>query len=81
MKIGGEFKKHPRREEEPINEFQRQKADEFKKKLEEEAKKIIENARKEKDNKNKIRLICNVISPDNYEKKFKELRGYIFGDL
>lgn len=28
-----------------------------------------------------IRLICNVITPDNFEKKFKELRHHTFGDL
>jgi len=26
-------------------------------------------------------LICNVITPDNFEKKFKELRHHTFGDL
>jgi hypothetical protein len=25
-------------------------------------------------------LILNVIAPDNYTKKFAELRGYLFGD-
>jgi len=29
----------------------------------------------------KIRLILNVITPDNYDKKFAELRGYLFDDL
>jgi methionine synthase I (cobalamin-dependent) len=28
----------------------------------------------------KIKLILNVIAPDNYTKKFKELREYLFGD-
>lgn len=27
----------------------------------------------------KIRLIVNVITPDNFDKKFEELRGYLFG--
>lgn len=26
-------------------------------------------------------MICNVIAPDNYEKKFAELRKHMFGDL
>jgi hypothetical protein len=28
----------------------------------------------------KIKLIMNVISPDNFDKKVKELRFYLFGD-
>ena len=28
----------------------------------------------------KIKLILNVIAPDNYTKKFTELREYLFGD-
>lgn len=28
-----------------------------------------------------IKLICNVITPDNFDKKFSELRQYLFGDL
>ena len=28
-----------------------------------------------------IKLICNVITPDNFEKKFGELRQHLFGDL
>lgn len=26
-------------------------------------------------------MICNVITPDNYDKKFAELRYFMFGDL
>jgi len=29
----------------------------------------------------KIRLILNVIAPDNVDKKFKELRDYLFPGL
>ncbi len=25
-------------------------------------------------------MIINIISPDNFDKKVKELRGYLFGD-
>lgn len=35
----------------------------------------------EKGTLQKIRLIANVIAPDNYDKKFLELREVIFGDL
>jgi hypothetical protein len=53
----------------------------LKKKLVEESKKVREHALGEKNNHQQIRLICNVITPDNFDKKFKELRKYIFGDL
>lgn len=46
MKIGGEFKKHQyRREEEITDPFQRQQADEFKKKLQEQSRQVIDHAR------------------------------------
>ena len=35
----------------------------------------------EKNEKQKIKLILNVITPDIYEKKFKELREFMFQDL
>ena len=35
----------------------------------------------EKNENQKIKLILNVISPDIYEKKFKELREFMFQDL
>jgi len=35
----------------------------------------------EKNEAQKIRLILNVITPDNYDKKFKELRTFLFQDL
>jgi len=44
----------------------------------------LENQSRIKQDKNqiqKIRLILNVIAPDNYDKKFAELRGYLFGEL
>jgi len=34
-----------------------------------------------KNESQKIRLILNVITPDNFAKKFKELRAYQFGEL
>ena len=34
----------------------------------------------DKNTKQKIRLIVNVITPDNLEKKFVELRGFMFGE-
>jgi hypothetical protein len=51
MKLGTEFKKQPygRREEEIVDPFGRQQADELKKKLLEESKKVIENARGSKN--------------------------------
>jgi len=47
----------------------------------EESKKTIEKAKSDKNTLQKIRLIVNVITPDNFEKKFEELRGYMFGEL
>ena len=35
---------------------------------------------KAKDNTQTVRLWLNQITPDNYEKKSKELRGLMFGD-
>lgn len=55
--------------------------DEMKKKLQDEAKEALGKARQEKNTMQQIRLICNVLAPDNFEKKFTELRGYIFGDV
>jgi hypothetical protein len=65
----------------PEDEFKRQEANELRKKLFEESKKIIEKAKSDKNTQQKIRLIVNVITPDNFEKKFDELRGYMFGEL
>jgi hypothetical protein len=44
----------------------------------------IENQKRMKADKNdtqKIKLILNVIAPDNFEKKFAELRGFLFRGL
>jgi hypothetical protein len=54
---------------------------EEKRKLKEQAKKMHEKASQEKNTIQKIKLILNVITPDNYEKKFTELRFFLFGDL
>lgn len=61
--------------------FERAEADEFKKKLQEESKQKLEKVRAEKNVIQQIRLMVNVITPDNFEKKFSELRKMIFGDL
>lgn len=45
------------------------------------AQKNHENAKKDKSENQKIRLILNIIAPDNYVKKFGELRGYLFPGL
>lgn len=53
-----------------------------------EKRKLVEQAQANKTKisqpKNviqKVKLILNVIAPDNAEKKFGELRNYLFGDL
>jgi hypothetical protein len=53
----------------------------LKKKLMEESKKVLEKAQGDKNIQQKIRLIINVITPDTLEKKFLELRGFMFGDM
>ena len=40
-----------------------------------------DKATKEKNATQKIRLILNVIAPDNYAKKFGELRSFLFPNL
>lgn len=37
--------------------------------------------KKEKNPVQKIKLAINIISPDNFEKKFNELRVYMFKDF
>jgi len=41
----------------------------------------MKKMRAEKNENQKIRLILNVITPDNYDKKFGELIGFLFKDL
>jgi hypothetical protein len=75
---------HNWREREPHTEddfFKRQEADLLRKKMLEESKKTIEKAKGDKNILQKIPLIVNLIRPENVDKKFEELRGYIFGDL
>lgn len=47
----------------------------------EESKKVREVAISDKNTLQKIRLIVNLLTPDNLDKKFGELRGYMFGSL
>ena len=47
----------------------------------EESKRVFEKAKGDKNVHQKIRLIVNIITPDNFEKKFEELRQYLFGDI
>ena len=47
----------------------------------EEGRKKKEDLTKEKNVIQKIRLIANMIAPDNLDKKFQELRLLMFGDL
>lgn len=35
----------------------------------------------DKNETQKIKLILNIIAPDNFEKKFSELRGFLFKGL
>ena len=49
--------------------------------LKEEAKQTYEKIKKEKKVDQQIRLICNQITPDNFDKKFDELRSFIFRDM
>ena len=41
----------------------------------------MKKMRQDKNEIQKIRLILNVITPDNFDKKFKELRGFLFNEL
>jgi hypothetical protein len=50
-------------------------------KLREKAIAMQKKVKMEKNTEQKIRLILNVITPDNFEKKFNELRGFLFGEL
>lgn len=50
-------------------------------KLREESKRFHDMSLAEKNLKQKIRLIINQILPDNFDKKFAELRDHIFGSL
>jgi len=52
-----------------------------KNKLKQIAIKNHENAKKDKNENQKIRLILNIIAPDNYVRKFAELRSYLFPNL
>ena len=49
--------------------------------MSEECKKVREVAISDKNTLQKIRLIVNLLTPDNLDQKFRELRGYMFGSL
>lgn len=61
--------------------FQRQEADMLRAKLKEESKRVLAKTKEDKNLTQKIRLIINVITPDNFEKKFEELREHMFGPI
>jgi len=50
-------------------------------KLREKAIVMQKKVMMEKNENQKIRLILNIITPDNYEKKFNELRAFLFEEL
>lgn len=85
MSIGGNVNYSHRRERRenhaPENEFERKATDEMTVKLKKQAQQALQTAKQDKNVEQQIRLICNVIAPDNYEKKFEELRKHMFGDL
>lgn len=55
-------------------------SDDFKKKLLKESLEAIKKAKQDKNVTQNIKLILNVIAPDNFDKKFDELRKIMFGD-
>lgn len=59
----------------------RNEANELRRKLAKESETAREKALREKNIDQKIRLIINVITPDNFEKKFEELRNFLFPGL
>lgn len=59
----------------------KQEDNEEKTKLREQAKKMHDKVTQSKNEEQKIRLILNIITPDNFVKKFGELRGFLFPGL
>ena len=59
----------------------KQEDNQEKAKLKEQAAANIAKIRADKNDTQKIKLILNVIAPDNFQKKFGELRGYLFKGL
>ena len=47
----------------------------------EKSRQVHQKVTGDKNIHQQIRLIINVIAPDNFEKKFEELRKVMFGDL
>jgi len=50
-------------------------------KLREKAKAMYEKVSQSKNEVQKIRLNLNLITPENYDKKFGELRNFLFGEI
>ncbi len=69
--------REPQTEEEILK---RGEADQLNKRIFEESKLVLQKAKSDKNTQQKIRLIVNVMSPDNFEKKSEELRVFMFGD-
>ena len=46
-----------------------------------QSSKVFEKVKGDRNLEQKIRLIINIITPDNLDKKFLELRGFMFGEL
>lgn len=72
------YKQHNFRESE--GEWKREDTEE-RMKLKQKALEIQKKVKMEKNESQKIRLILNVITPDNFDKKFGELRKFLFGDM
>lgn len=65
----------------PENQFIRQKNNEEKQKLIKQALEMKEKLKTEKNPVQKIKFAINLISPDNFDRKFNELRIYMFKDF
>jgi hypothetical protein len=59
----------------------KQEDNQEKAKLREQAQANYTKIKSDKNDTQKIKLILNVIAPDNFEKKFGELRGFLFKGL
>lgn len=59
----------------------KQEDNQEKAKLREQAQANYNKIKGDKNETQKIKLILNIIAPDNFEKKFGELRGFLFRGL
>lgn len=73
---GDNFKKGGGRVDTPSDPWKREDNQE-KLKLKQQAAQFKQKISSDKNTEQKIRLILNVISPDNMDKKLDELRGYL----